>query len=85
MRSSLIADHAVLRHSDAQWCQVELTQDAGEVRTTVTNDRPHSTKTPTGSGLIGLHERLGAVGGDLAVHQDEVSFRITATVPADHG
>ena len=74
----------VLRHSDAQWCRVVLAQDAGWVRLSVTNDRPHSTRVATGSGLVGLRERLGAVGGELAVHQDEVSFRISATVPAGH-
>ncbi|WP_164519726.1 sensor histidine kinase [Nocardioides ferulae] len=75
----------VLRHSDAQWCRVELGQEADRVQLSVTNDRPLTTRAATGSGLVGLRARLGAVGGDLSVHHDDGSFRISATVPAGHG
>lgn len=75
----------VLRHSDATWCRVQLEQDGGRIRIAMTNDRPLRNRSMTsGTGLVGLRERLGAVDGELSVHEDEGSFRVSATVPAGH-
>ncbi len=77
----------VLRHGDARRCVITLRRTAAGVLLTVENDGagiPDGAGVPgrTGSGLAGLRERLGAVGGTLeAGHVDPHSFRVTAHVP----
>ncbi len=76
----------VLRHGDAGRCVVEVRVTGGRVVLTVENDGakvegavPESS---SGAGLIGLRERLTAVGGELdAGPVDGDRFRVTATVP----
>ncbi|MFE6227579.1 histidine kinase [Microtetraspora glauca] len=77
----------VLRHGDARRCAITLRRTADEVLLTVENDGAEvrdGSGAPgrTGSGLAGLRERLGAVGGTLeAGFADRRSFRVTARVP----
>ncbi|MFF9472770.1 sensor histidine kinase [Streptomyces roseolus] len=77
----------VLRHGDARRCAITLSRTADEVLLTVENDGAavrDGAGAPgrTGSGLAGLRERLGAVGGTLeAGFTDPHSFRVTARVP----
>jgi two-component system sensor histidine kinase DesK len=73
----------VLRHGDADRCEVVLRVPEGHVVLTVENDgvtgTPHG---GGGSGLAGLRERLAVVGGTLeagAVGGDR--FRLVAEVP----
>ena len=83
----------VIRHSEARECFITL--DAGDpVRLVVTNDGaprvpadgagssggPHGPD--AGSGLIGMAERLTAVGGGLVRHQADRRFTVEARVPA---
>ncbi|MFF2778670.1 sensor histidine kinase [Streptomyces sp. NPDC058052] len=77
----------VLRHGDARRCAITLRRSAETVLLTVENDGAvvrDGAAAPgrTGSGLAGLRERLGAVGGTLeAGFTDPQSFRVTARVP----
>ncbi|GHB24458.1 sensor histidine kinase [Streptomyces chryseus] len=74
----------VLRHGDARRCTVRLRADGGRAVLVVENDgagEVSATGSP-GSGLAGLRERLGAVGGTLrAGPAGDGRFRLTAEVP----
>ncbi|MGW8487831.1 sensor histidine kinase [Streptomyces sp. NPDC055886] len=80
----------VLRHGDPRHCWIRLTRARGAVVLEVENDGAGAMD-PTdgggpgdggGSGLAGLRERLGALGGTLSAGPagDDL-FRVTATVP----
>ncbi|MFF5366075.1 sensor histidine kinase [Streptomyces sp. NPDC013187] len=77
----------VLRHGDAQRCEVRLRVLEGRVVLSVENDgvseagaEPGSG--PSGSGLAGLRERLAEIGGTLeAGPVGRGMFRLTAEVP----
>lgn len=78
----------VVRHSDAARCEITLRVDRGEAVLTVTNDgvpdldrTTTSPGSPSGSGLIGLGERLAETGGRLETHLLPPVFRLTASVP----
>ncbi|MFI5490210.1 sensor histidine kinase [Micromonospora echinaurantiaca] len=72
----------VLRHSRAGWCRIEIVQEGGVARMTVTNDGA-TDRGPDGrsDGLRGLTDRLGAAGGRLRVHREGAVFTLEATVP----
>lgn len=78
----------VLRHGDPRHCWIRLTRIRDAVVLEVENDGADATKPPGGpadgggSGLAGLRERLGALGGTLtAGGAGDDHFRVTATVP----
>ncbi|MEU2199154.1 histidine kinase [Isoptericola sp. NPDC019482] len=78
----------IVRHSDAREARIDLTDtDTGggrELALTVTNDGVPAAG-PTdgrGSGLVGLRERLAAVGGALDAGSRGDRFVLTARVPA---
>jgi two-component system sensor histidine kinase DesK len=78
----------VLRHSDARTCTITLRgAGAGEVTLTMDNDGVRApaveTRVRFGSGLVGLAERLAALGGTAtAERHGKDSFRLTVTLPA---
>ena len=73
----------VLRHSGADSCRIELSDGAGRLRLTVSDDGvggpPPGTRR---GGLDGLRRRLEAVGGGLDVQPGPDGFRLVAEVPA---
>jgi two-component system sensor histidine kinase DesK len=78
----------VLRHSGAGRVTVELTEDGVRAVLTVTDDGAGTGERltvlggPTGSGLAGLRERVGALGGELqAGPVDGGGYRVRASVP----
>lgn len=72
----------VLRHGDAGRCAVSVRVTEGHVVLTVENDGARAGDGRGGSGLVGLRERLTAVGGELeAGAMDGDRFRLMATVP----
>ncbi|GHF90709.1 sensor histidine kinase [Streptomyces griseus] len=78
----------VLRHGDPRHCWIRLTRTRDAVVLEVENDGAGATDPlggpddGGGSGLGGLRERLGALGGTLgAGPAGEDLFRVTATVP----
>ncbi|XUL89676.1 sensor histidine kinase [Streptomyces galilaeus] len=90
----------VLRHGNAGRCAVAVRVAEGSVVLTVENDGATavdggvggigdsggSTGSGGGAGLVGLRERLSAVGGELeAGAVDDDRFRVRATVPLSAG
>ncbi|QMU76774.1 sensor histidine kinase [Streptacidiphilus sp. PB12-B1b] len=71
----------VLRHSEARSCTIRLTTDGAAVLSVVNDGVPADSRAPSGSGLVGLRERLAVLGGALAVEAGDGSFRLTAEVP----
>lgn len=84
----------VVRHSRARRCRLVLASDEATVTLTVTDDGPPTTRGRTvgdvapdrpvgvGNGLVGVRERLVAVGGSLEVGpRREGGFVLSATVP----
>jgi two-component system sensor histidine kinase DesK len=78
----------VLRHGNAERCAVAVQVVEGSVVLTVENDGARTAdgsgggRTGGGAGLVGLRERLSAVGGELeAGPLDTDRFRVVATVP----
>ncbi|MFE6768117.1 sensor histidine kinase [Streptomyces fimicarius] len=78
----------VLRHGDPRHCWIRLTRTRDAVVLEVENDGAGATDPlggpddGGGSGLAGLRERLGALGGTLSAGAaGEDLFRVTATVP----
>lgn len=89
----------VLRHSDARLCTIRLSRGGSAVLTVENDGVPEPTGTgadgtdgpdgfddaagPAGSGLIGLRERLAALGGTLAVEARPGTFRLSAEILLD--
>lgn len=75
----------VLRHADARLCTITVTGDEESVRIDVTNDGTRTLSMrplELGSGLLGLHERVAALGGDLVAAPTDSGFRLSASLPA---
>jgi two-component system, NarL family, sensor histidine kinase DesK len=79
----------VTRHSGARTCTITLTRRDGQASLAVADDglgiTPATSDPATsGSGLRGMSERLGSVGGRLHMGpgQDGRGFRLVATAPA---
>ncbi|WP_147255256.1 sensor histidine kinase [Pseudonocardia hierapolitana] len=77
----------VLKHADVGVpTVVELRWGGSELELSITNDAPTGPVEPrpaSGYGLIGLHERVAAVGGHFAAGPlPDGGFRVAATLPA---
>jgi signal transduction histidine kinase len=70
----------VLRHSDARHWTVDAGHDGSDVWLEVTNDRPLAEVGPAGSGLLGMSERLRAVGGRVRTQADAHRFTLRVEV-----
>jgi two-component system sensor histidine kinase DesK len=70
----------VIRHSGARTCRIALIQQPGGLELNVADDGDGQAVRP-GGGIAGLKSRLGAAGGELAVHGDAAGTRLTARVP----
>ena len=71
----------MLRHSEAGWCRIEVSQHEHEVRMTVTNDGAAGRKPDRhSSGLRGLSDRLAESGGTLRTRAEGGLFVLEATV-----
>jgi two-component system sensor histidine kinase DesK len=76
----------VIRHSRARRCEIRLTRDDEEARAEITDDGrgqpPEPGKTADGSGLSGLAERVGALGGGFeAGPPPGGGFRLRVSLP----
>ena len=71
----------VIRHSGATRCDVALDSRQSPVRLTVKDDGRGLGGHPEASGLRGMRERLGALGGDLEVTSSDRGTTLAATVP----
>lgn len=75
----------VVRHADASSCTIDGTVDLHHVTLVVTNNIRRSAPpsgTRTGTGLVGLAERLRQIGGALDYTRTGDEFRVTATLDA---
>lgn len=75
----------VVKHADAGWCAISVAQVAGALRVVVENDGVRSGVPRSGggrAGLLGVHERVHALGGTVEVTSTGGSFRLSCTVPA---
>src|SRR5881296_1705745 len=77
------------RHARAARVRVALTAIGGELRLEIEDDgvglAPHNgAKPPTGTGLVGIRERVRALGGQLVLH-DERGVRLEVRVPLPRG
>ena len=70
----------VLRHSDARHWTVRAGRGEREVWLEATNDRPLSATGPAGTGLLGMSERLRAVGGRVRTQADAQRFTLRIEV-----
>ncbi len=73
----------VLRHSKATWCKIDLAEQDGEVRMTVTNDGVDpAAPLREGNGIRGMGERLAAHGGRVSADRSTGTFTLRVVVPA---
>jgi signal transduction histidine kinase len=74
----------VARHAAARHAAVRLTLENGQVRLAVEDDGRGVAGEPTPHlGLLGIRERVTALGGVLAIHgRPGAGFRLEATLPA---
>jgi two-component system sensor histidine kinase DesK len=70
----------VLRHSDARLWTVRAGHGDREVWLEATNDRPLSATGAAGTGLLGMSERLRAVGGRVRTQADAQRFTLRIEV-----
>ena len=73
----------ILRHSRATECRLTLSRDA-EALSVRLEDNGAATiefRDEVGSGLAGLHERFGEIGGRLAAFRQATGYVLEATVP----
>lgn len=78
----------VLKHAPGATARVRLTRRPGSFVVDVTDTGPTSqvTQTGTGHGLIGMRERVAAVGGDLSTGPEPASgFGVHAVLPLETG
>ena len=73
----------VVRHSDAVSAEVAVRRDGGDLVTVVASQgRPRSAGLPgSGRGLVGLRERLAAIGGTVESAPTERGWRLEARIP----
>jgi two-component system sensor histidine kinase DesK len=71
----------VIRHSRAAHCRITITADVGEARLVIADDGSAQPETGTGSGLRGLRERLGEVGGAVDAGPTGHGFRLAVRLP----
>jgi two-component system sensor histidine kinase DesK len=76
----------VIRHSRATVCTIRLLEDDGQVQLTVGNDRALDDCDGTGTGLVGLGQRLDRIGGTLRYGLGpKGTYRLQVTVPHRSG
>ncbi|MFI9815543.1 sensor histidine kinase [Saccharothrix variisporea] len=74
----------VMRHSKADWCTIEVVREDAGARLTVVNDGAGDAgPDERSSGLRGLADRLGDVGGTLRTWREDGMFTLEAIVRAD--
>jgi signal transduction histidine kinase len=70
------------KHADASEVRITVDVDDRWIVLTVGDDGAGGADPSRGSGLIGLHDRVGALGGALAVHSEPGAGTVlTARIP----
>ncbi|MEU8384637.1 histidine kinase [Streptosporangium sp. NPDC048865] len=74
----------VLRHSSATWCRIAITLREGSAVLEMANDGVSGVDGRGGTGLVGLSERVAAIGGTVTAGPGGPGeFRLRATVPLE--
>ena len=74
----------VLKHSTARTCRITSQCHDGAFRLTVLNDGVDPATTPSGSGLVGLSDRVAALGGRVATARPRRDrFQLTVEIPLE--
>jgi two-component system sensor histidine kinase DesK len=72
----------VLKHSSAQTCEIRVELAGDSVLLTMSNDHAHPPVPGDGTGLIGMRERVAALGGTLTGSgTSDGGFLLKATLP----
>jgi signal transduction histidine kinase len=76
----------MLRHSKAEWCEITVTQQGGQVSMEIVNDGVPSTPAEpvrnSGSGIMNLSARVASLGGQLTAGPDNAGrYRLHVTAP----
>lgn len=73
----------ILKHGGGEWAELSLVCDGREWRLRMANDLPEHAHPVdrSGAGLTGMSDRVGAVGGELAVATTDARFEVLVTVP----
>jgi two-component system sensor histidine kinase DesK len=72
----------VLKHGGGRWARLSLRREAAAWRLEFANDPAlGSSSVGAGAGLVGIAERVGAVGGELRSMAGEDRFDVVVTVP----
>jgi signal transduction histidine kinase len=75
-----------IRHAEARHLVIRLEWRDGELRVEVADDgHGRSPSTGDGYGLVGMRERVHALGGQLDVGDNGAGFRIDARIPVADG
>lgn len=70
------------RHAPGTPIQVRLTGDREELTIAVTNPAPARVRSaPTGSGLVGMRERVEQLGGAVTAGRQDGTWQVRATIP----
>jgi two-component system, NarL family, sensor histidine kinase DesK len=72
----------VLKHGGGKWAELSLRRDAGGWQLRVANDAGDRSTIGSGSGLVGIGERLGHRGGSLHTESGD-TFVLVAVVPEE--
>lgn len=72
----------ILRHSDATAATITLAATSAGVSLAIGNNGAPSAAAGTGTGLLGLRERIEALGGTLETTMDGGRFELAAWVPS---
>ncbi|WP_297508387.1 sensor histidine kinase [uncultured Caulobacter sp.] len=72
----------VIRHADAQTCEIRLEPSATSLVLTVVDDGAGG-RMVEGSGLKGMRARLAAIGGALKIQSDKGGTRLVAAAPLE--
>ncbi|SEE89933.1 two-component system, NarL family, sensor histidine kinase DesK [Arthrobacter alpinus] len=72
----------ILRHSEATAASITLAASAAGVSLAISNNGAPPAPAATGTGLLGLRERLEALGGTLETSMDAGRFELQAWIPS---
>ncbi len=70
----------IVRHAGASLCTVQLAQEGGGVRMRITDNGSKRGSVQPGNGLVGMRERVAALGGRLHV-ENEQGMTLEVTMP----
>jgi len=71
------------KHSQANRCTIELTNDIHKLFLSIKDNGQMSAGITAGNGLIGMKERVNNIGGELTYTNSPLGFQISISLPID--